>query len=99
QTFDSSLSAVERTALDRVRSFWNQSGVKPWEHGQATTSKKAEVKVVEKRFSVSAGEAATLFSHSQGGRILGIEIERDFPNWGSGVLLEALWDNDKLPGV
>ncbi len=93
KSFDTSLSSAEDTALQQVVERWSAMGERPW------GSSVGEVKSIEKTFIIEPGGTAELFDHIEGGRIVGIEIDRDFEQWDPRIVLEAYWDDDSVPSI
>lgn len=92
-SFHLPLSTEEQRELQRVVARWNNLEARPWPDGQ--------LPVEERPFTLEPGGQVELFRSAEGGRILGIEIERDpgAPGWDPGVLLAARWDAEVEPAI
>ncbi len=93
RSLETPLSAGERLELDRVVEFWSDPGDRPWAEGS--------VSMVERAFTLKPGAEAELFQSYEGGRVVGIELERDAgaPAWGRGLLIAANWDGSTEPAI
>jgi len=95
ESFTPSFTDGENHELNKVAEVWGKVGKPYWlSEDQAAVVKKKEV-----RFELQPDGKVEIFQQNTGGRILGIEIDRDKVNWEQGVVLEAHWDKEKVPAI
>lgn len=95
KSFDTALTREESAELDKVSASWRQVGVPYW----LNTGYPDRLDTVETKFRLRPGDSAVIFQSAVGGRIMGVQLDRDKINWGRGVLLEAQWDNEPVPAI
>lgn len=96
ESFHVPLTDPEVLELGLARDRWHRPGARPWREEEA-----GALEVAEHRFELRPGQATELFRLEGGGRILGLELERDSgPGpWGRNVVLEGTWDGAANPGI
>ncbi|HYG18897.1 MAG TPA: glycoside hydrolase family 172 protein, partial [Ohtaekwangia sp.] len=74
--------------------LWTAMGKRPWTIVPYGDS----ILMTERNFTLEAGGEVQFFNAEEGGRIVGIEMERT-GQWGRTVWLDAQWDSDKTPAI
>lgn len=97
EKFDTTLSATEKMALQRVQTLWNKKTptVHDFTGGIETPG------VVRTAFTLRPGQGRTVASLTQGGRIVGIELEPAalFEGGAKNFDIRITWDGEKVPAV
>lgn len=93
ESFSLELTDRQAELLNTAATLWAKSGARP--------EPASDVEIREVLFDLGAGDSEEIFAVSQaGGRILGIEVDRDqAPEVGQSVFLEAIWDDDDAPAI
>lgn len=94
ETFNNDLDSDEQKAVEEVCSIW--SDITP-EMQNYALGNNADVKVIEKSFTIKPGEEFKFFKSKKGGRICGFEIEGGdaFNGLCRDIILRANWDGEK----
>lgn len=79
--------------LERAREAWATVGARPFNL--------ADAEVTEHRFELPPGSRIEFFDVWRGGRIVGIELQRDAgPDpWDASVVIDARWESDQEPAI
>jgi hypothetical protein len=95
-TFDTSLSAAERTALQQVATLWNKQA--PTVNDFVTGGTPQAIRTA---FALKPGEKRTIAHVSKGGRIVGIELEPAalFEGVAKNVDIRITWDGEPRPAI
>ncbi len=97
-SFPEKLSPGEMESLAFVVDVWKSSGKKVID---LTGNKEDNIRATRSTVTLRAGETVSLFSDSDGGRLIGFEIEpqSDFNASFKDVLLKAAWDDEPVPAI
>ncbi|MGD8277120.1 MAG: DUF2961 domain-containing protein, partial [Gemmatimonadota bacterium] len=92
ESFRPTLTPDENRELEAAAAAWSAPGRRPFAN--------ADVDSVELNFRIEPGGRGVIFRQDGGGRVVGIEIQREVATaWGPQVLLEAQWDGDDAPAI
>jgi hypothetical protein len=97
RSFTADWPEEETEALNRACAFWNRE-ISPVDRLKKDG---IEVKEETKQFFLSPGESVPFFTRTEGGRIVGIEIDGGTALEGANkdLLLRATWDKDGKPAI
>ncbi len=96
ESFHVPLTDEEVLEVGLARARWHKPGERPWTEEEAR-----RIDVAEHQFEVKPGQTTEIFRLEGGGRVLGLELERDSDAgpWGRGVLLRGTWDGADDPAI
>lgn len=91
ESFTGNLDQNEKSILERISSSWKEPN----------KSIREDCQVKEESFILKPGMEQIFFTQSQGGRVLGFEIDDNcyFEGKYKDVILNAIWDNEAVPAI
>ncbi len=98
ESYTTDLYKTQEKLLKEVCSIWEDISpeMSNYEEGHST-----EYKVEEKSFTLLPGDRIPFFEKTEGGRIVGLEIDGgdSFEGLHKDILLQGKWDNETLPAI
>ena len=98
ESWTGEFSAADRKLLSEVNALW--ADISPTVNNY-TSGLSSKTQTEEKTFTLQPGEELTFFESSDGGRIIGFDIDggSSFEGLYKDVILSATWDNEEVEAI
>ncbi len=98
ESYTGDFSALEKAKIDEVSKLFTE--MKP-QANLFAKGRSAGIQSEEKTFVINPGEEVDFFNASQGGRIVGMEIDggTSFEGMQKDIVLSAKWDGENVEGI
>ena len=98
ESYTGDFSALEKAKIDEVSKMYTD--MKP-QASQFAKGKSTGIQSEEKTFVINPGEEVDFFNATQGGRIVGMEIDggTSFEGMQKDIVLSAGWDGENVEGI